>query len=72
VNIKKDEKKGGKKRNNRGHLLFMEMYNTGGGGEEKRGRGRWLLYTPSLHEPGDVEEWCSREVPLCNALCRIG
>jgi hypothetical protein len=56
ANIKKDETEGGKKRKIRVHSLIMQKYNTWGRGlgEEKRGRGRRLLYTQSLHELGDM------------------
>jgi hypothetical protein len=56
ANIKKDETEGGKKRELRVHSLIMQKYNTRGRGvcEEKRGRGRRLLYSQSLHELGDM------------------
>ncbi len=52
ANIKKDVTEGRKKRKIRAHSLIIH----GGGGpcEEKRGRGWRLLYTQSLHEPGDM------------------
>jgi hypothetical protein len=56
ANTKKDEMEGGKKRKIRVHSLIMQKYIHGGEGvcEEKRGRGWRLLYTQSLHEPGDM------------------
>ncbi len=47
ANIKKDETEGGKKRKIHVHSLIKQKYNTQVRGvcEEKRGRGRQLLYT---------------------------
>jgi hypothetical protein len=58
--FKEGWKRDGKKRKVRAHPLIMQMYNTqgvGGRGEvvwREKGEGVLLLYTLSLHEPGDM------------------